>query len=81
MLNGLHNSQTVSAAQRWAYLVTANASGRADAAAVVLRQRLEALALQLAELEALRARVLEAEQKMEPIWANEKLARAAPRAA
>jgi hypothetical protein len=81
MLHGLHNSQTAPAAQRWAYLVTANASGRADAAAVVLRQRLEALALQLAELEALRARVLEAEQKMEPIWANEKLARAAPSAA
>jgi hypothetical protein len=74
MLNGLHNSQTVSAAQRWAYLAAANASGRADATAAVLRQRLEALALQFAELEALRERVLKAEQKMEPMrsWAGQR---------
>ena len=65
MLSGLHNSQTVSAAQRWAYLVTANAGGRGDAAAVVLRQRLERLALQLAELEELRRLVFAAEQKCE----------------
>ena len=39
------------------------ACARADAAAVVLHQDLERLACQLAELEELRSRVLEAEQK------------------
>jgi hypothetical protein len=38
----------------------------AAAAAALLRHRFEALASQLAELEALRERVLEAEQKLDP---------------
>ncbi|MBW7961576.1 hypothetical protein [Bradyrhizobium sp. BR 10261] len=38
--------------------------GRAEAAAAVLLHRFEALAAQIAELEALRGRVLEAEQKI-----------------
>ncbi|WP_143270336.1 hypothetical protein [Bradyrhizobium sp. Ghvi] len=49
----------------WANLPEAgNRGGRADAAAAVLRHRFEALAAQIAELEALRGRVLEAEQKI-----------------
>ena len=53
--------QTLPAARRWADLFkSANAP---DAAAIVLRHRFEALASQLAELETLRERVLEAEQK------------------
>jgi hypothetical protein len=61
--------QTLPAARRWADLFkSANAPG---AAAVVLRHRFEALASQLAELETLRERVIEAEQKTEPIWPNE----------
>ena len=85
MLSGLHSGQIIPAAQRSAYPLKsakaprpATTCDRADA--VVLRQRIEALALQLAELEALRERVLEAEQKMEPIWPNEKLGQAAPSA-
>lgn len=39
-----------------------NACGRADDAALVLRQRIEALASQLAELDVLKNRVLKAEQ-------------------
>ena len=67
--------QTLPAARRWADLFkSANAPG---AAAVVLRHRFEALASLLAELETLRERVLEAEQKMEPAWPNEMLGRAA----
>jgi len=49
----------------WANLPEAgNRGARADAAAAVLRHRFEALAAQIAELEALRERVLEAEQKI-----------------
>jgi hypothetical protein len=43
-----------------------NIYGRADDAAAILRQRLEALALGLSELEDLRARVLEAERRAQP---------------
>jgi hypothetical protein len=74
MLSGLHSGQIIPAAQRSAYPLksvkaprAATTCDRADAAAVVLRQRIETLALQLAELEALRERVLKAEQKMEPM--------------
>ncbi len=41
-----------------------NLGGRADAATAVLRHRFEVLAAQIAELGALRERVLEAEQKI-----------------
>jgi len=76
----LHGSQTFPAARLWADLfksanlpAAGNICGRADAAALVLRHRLEALASQLAELEALRERVLEAEQKLERYTPHEKL--------
>jgi hypothetical protein len=71
MLSGLHSDsgQIVPAAQRSAYPLksakaprAATTCDRADAAFVVLRQRIETLALQLAELEELRRLVLEAER-------------------
>ncbi|GMO77758.1 MULTISPECIES: hypothetical protein [Bradyrhizobium] len=68
-MTGLHHFQNSPASTRsaasfeWANLPEAgNRGGRADAA--VLRHRFEALAAQIAELEALRERVLEAEQKI-----------------
>lgn len=69
-MSGLHNTQTFPAAPRWADLFESadvpgpsNSCGGADAAAAVLRYRLEALASQLAELDALRERVHQAEQR------------------
>ncbi|UQR60213.1 MULTISPECIES: hypothetical protein [Bradyrhizobium] len=70
-MTGLHHFQNSPASMRsaapfeWANLPEAgNRGGRADAAVAVLRHRFEALAAQIAELEALRERVLEAEQKI-----------------
>lgn len=70
-MTGLHHFQNSPASMRsaapfeWANLPEAgNRGGRADAAAAVLRHRFEALAAQVAELEALRGRLLEAEQKI-----------------
>jgi len=70
-MTGLHHFHNSPASMRsaapfeWANLPeVGNRSGRADAAAAVLRHRFEALAAQIAELEALRERVLEAEQKI-----------------
>jgi hypothetical protein len=72
-MSGLHNTQTFPSARRWADLFKSanvpgarNSCGGADAAAVVLRHRLEALASQFAELEAFRERVHQAERKIEP---------------
>jgi hypothetical protein len=76
-MTGLHNTQTFPAAPRWADLFKSadvpgggNSCGGADAAAVVLRYRSEALASQLAELDALRERVHQAEQRIEPRYAE-----------
>lgn len=76
-MSGLHNTQTFQAAPRWADLfksanvpAAGNSCGAADAAAAVLRYRLEALASQLAELDALRERVHQAEQRIEPRYAE-----------
>lgn len=69
-MTGLHHFQNSPASMRsaapfeWANLPEAGKrGGRADAGAV-LRLRFETLAAQIAELEALRERVLEAEQKI-----------------
>lgn len=70
-MTGLHHFQNSPASMRsatpfeWVNLPEAgNRGGRADTAAAVLRHRFEALAAQIAELEALRQLVLEAEQKI-----------------
>lgn len=83
-MSGLHNTQTFPAAPRWADLFESadvpgpsNSCGGADAAAVVLRYRLEALASQLAELDALRERVHQAEQRIEPRYAERNATRRA----
>lgn len=72
-MSGLHNTQTFQVARgRADPFKSANVPGAgnscagADAAAVVLRHRSEALASQFAELEALRERVHQAEQEIEP---------------
>lgn len=69
-MSGLHHLQTSPAALLRADLFKSvklpAGNPWADAAAVLLRHRFEALASQLAELEALRERVLEAEQKLDP---------------
>ncbi|MCK1424057.1 hypothetical protein IVB15_10055 [Bradyrhizobium sp. 182] len=69
-MTGFHHFQNSPASMRsaapfeWADLPEpGNRGGRADAAAVLLL-RFEALAAQIAELEALREHVLEAEQKI-----------------
>lgn len=76
-MSGLHHTQTFPAAPRWADLFKSgnvpgagNSCCAADAAAVVLRHRLEALASQLAELEALRERLHQAEQRIGPRYAQ-----------
>lgn len=77
-MSGLHNTQTFPATPRWADLFKSadvpwagNSCSGADAAAVVLRYRLEALASQLAELDALRERVHQAEQRSDRDTPNE----------
>jgi hypothetical protein len=70
-MSGLHYLQTSPSAVRAdlfqsAELPLGNPWADAAAAAALLRHRFEALASQLAELEALRERVLEAEQKLDP---------------
>lgn len=76
-MSGLHSTRSFPPAPRWADLFKSadvpwagNSCGGADAAAVVLRYRLEALASQLAELDALRERVHQAEQRSEPRYAE-----------
>ncbi|WP_271508200.1 hypothetical protein [Bradyrhizobium sp. CCBAU 11357] len=70
-MGGLHHIQTSSSAPRADLFKSAKVPpgdpwADAAAAAALLRHRFEALASQLAELEALRVRVLEAEQKLDP---------------
>ncbi|MBP0116513.1 MULTISPECIES: hypothetical protein [Bradyrhizobium] len=69
-MSGLHHLQTSPAALARADLLKSAkvpaGNPWVDAAAALLRHRFEALASQLAELEALRERVLEAEQKLDP---------------
>lgn len=71
-MSGLHHTQTFSEAPRADLFKSAILTGAGDscrgahAAAVVLRCRLETLASQLAELDALRERVHQAEQRIEP---------------
>ncbi|WP_156952367.1 hypothetical protein [Bradyrhizobium sp. WSM1743] len=68
-MSGLHHLQTSPSAPRADLFKSATVPAGnpwADAAAALLRHRFEALASQLAELEALRERVLEAEQKLDP---------------
>jgi hypothetical protein len=70
-MGGPHHLQTSSSVPRAdlfksAKVPAGNPWADAAAAAALLRQRFEALASQLAELEALRERVLEAEQKPDP---------------
>lgn len=71
-MSGLHHPQTSSAALPWADLFKSAkmpaGNPWVDAAAALLHHRFEALASQLAELEALRERVLEAEQKLDPTF-------------
>lgn len=69
-MSGLHHLQTSPAALPRADLFESAkvpvGNPLVDAAAALLRHRFEVLASQLAELEALRERVLEAEQKLDP---------------
>lgn len=68
-MSALHHLQSSPAALPWAdpfRSAQGPAGPWADAAADLLRHRFESLASQLAELEALRERVLEAEQKLDP---------------
>jgi hypothetical protein len=69
-MSGLHHLQTSPAALPRADLFKSAkvpaGNPWADVAAALLRHRFEALGSQLAELEALRERVLEAEQKLDP---------------
>ncbi|SFO44439.1 hypothetical protein SAMN05216330_10325 [Bradyrhizobium sp. Ghvi] len=70
-MSGLHYLQTSPSAVRADLFQSAElplGNPWADAAAAMLRHRFEALASQLAELEALRERVLKAEQKLDPIF-------------
>ncbi|WP_128916497.1 hypothetical protein [Bradyrhizobium nanningense] len=70
-MSGLHDLQASPSAHRAdlfksAKVPAGNPWADAAAAAALLRHRFETLASQLAELEALRERVLEAEQKLDP---------------
>lgn len=73
-MSGLHHTPTFPEAPRrgdlFNNLTRAGHSCRRADAAVVLRCRLETLASQLAELDALRERVHQAEQRIEPRYAE-----------
>ena len=74
-MNGIHHLKSSPATPAWAEHCKSRLPPGipwADAAADVLRDRLEALASQLAELEALRQQVLEAEQKLDARYPDEK---------
>ena len=72
-MTGLHQLQTSPAILQSANVFTSanvpeagNSFGDLDAAAAVLRRHFEELAARIGELQALRDRVLEAEQKLDP---------------